>query len=59
MNHFGAKKINSDVRWPVSPVDIQVYLHHKIKEGRYRIVNDGVENADGLVSPLVTIELIE
>jgi hypothetical protein len=59
MNHFGAKKINSDVSWPVSPVDIQVYLHHKIREGQYRIMNDAVKNTDNLVSPLVTMELIE
>jgi hypothetical protein len=59
MNHFGAKKINSDVSWPVSPVDIQVYLHHKIREGQYRIMNNAVKNTDNLVSPLVTMELIE
>ena len=63
---------NNVVYWPTSPVDIQVYLYHKIKEGNYRILVDDddddsrttmVEKKNrstsekDLVSPLATIDL--
>ena len=62
MYHFSvtAKEINHDC-WPTSPTDVQVYLHHKIIEGVYRIAGEtGIaKTKDGLISPQVQISLVE
>jgi hypothetical protein len=49
---------NNDLCWPASPVDVQVYLHHQIQQGHYRIIG-GDEKTKDLVSPLVKIDLAE
>ena len=59
MDQFGTKTL--DECWPNSPVDVQVYLHHQVQEGKYKVVNECLEdvNSRDLLSPLATIELVE
>jgi hypothetical protein len=47
--------------WPSSRVDVQVFLHHQIKEGKFHVVNleslPGGTSRKDLISPMALIDL--
>lgn len=57
MNRFYSP--NTDLCWPASPTDVQVYIHHQIQQGRFSPAESSNENdlyhSNGLISPQVTI----
>jgi hypothetical protein len=65
VDHFCSTSSNSS--WPPTPVDLQVYVHHQILKGQYRVASIGedrvsiakgrVRNDKDLVSVKATIEL--
>eukprot|EP00980_Cylindrotheca_fusiformis_P013259 scaffold3373_cov137-Cylindrotheca_fusiformis.AAC.19 len=43
VDHFVS--IPSDSSWPSTPTDLQVYLHHQILKGQYRVASTGDDKA--------------
>jgi hypothetical protein len=59
MDRFYSPENKDDLCWPASPTDVQVYIHHQIRHGRFSpIQSNHVDHnslSDGLISPQVTI----
>lgn len=51
---------NQTLCWPASPTDIHVYLHHQIKEGKFKVLHSvGADELGRLVSPRAVIALAD
>lgn len=69
MDHYCECAKEESLCWPASPTDVQVFLHHGILEGKYRVLPvdgelrgtgqvDSFERIGGLVSAMTRIDVV-